>query len=200
MATEIKRKDIATLLADYMNILPPGPQTAYVPAGDNFGAEESWPMTPELEARMDPESIIGETYDTLDYTLKELDREHPEWYNAILAIFLHPEAGHSDLEFLRRQNPKSTTLACADEGINWMADFINEEDIFVRRASVSDTSRTEQHMEHKYDEVAAAFVRYRESGVKPSDAIQNLILKYEKEFGKNKIRDIVKERVPSEWR
>jgi hypothetical protein len=200
MADEIKRKDITILLADYMNILPPGPQTAYVPAGDNFGAEESWPMTPELEARMEPNSIIGETYATLEYALSELDKEHPEWYNGVLSVFLHPEAGHSDIEFLRRQNPKNTTLLCADEGVNWLADFINDEDIFVRRASVSDTSRSEQHMEHKYDEVAAAFVRYRESGVKPSDALKNLFLKYEKDFGETRIRAIVKERVPSEWR
>jgi hypothetical protein len=200
MADEIKRKDITILLADYMNILPPGPQTAYVPAGDNFGAEESWPMTPELEARMDTNSIIGETYATLEYALAELDKEHPEWYNGVLSVFLHPEAGHSDIEFLRRQNPKNITLLCADEGVNWLADFINDEDIFVRRASVSDTSRSEQHMEHKYDEVAAAFIRYRESGVKASDALKNLFLKYSKDFGETRIRTIVKERVPSDWR
>jgi len=200
MASEIKRKDIATLLADYMNILPPGPQTAYVPAGDNFGAEESWPMTPELEARMDSNSVIGETYATLEYALSELDREHPEWYNGILSVFMHPEAGHSDLEFLRRQNPKNTILLCADEGITWLADFINDEDIFVRRASVADTTHTEALMEDKYNEVAAAFVRYRESGIAPADAHRNLFLKYEKDFGEKRIRTIVKERVPSEWR
>ena len=194
MASKAKRKDIATLLADYMNILPPGPQSAYVPAGDNFGAEESWPITAELERRMEEGSLIGETYAILDATLKILDKEHPEWYNGVLAVFLHPEAGHSDLEFLRRQNPANTTLLCADAGVNWLADHIDEANVFVRRAAVSDTTKREQEMQHKNDEVAAAYGRYIESGLEHKDAINNVALKYEKEYTKRQIRDLVKER------
>lgn len=191
MATKGKRRDIQTLLADYMNILPPGPQTAYVPALDNFSAEESWPVTPELEARMDPKSIIGETYDILNYALRELDQEHPEWYNGILAVFLHPEAGHSDFDFYEH-----TMMGhCAAEGVNWLAEFINDEDIFVRRSSVANTSHTEILMEDKLAEVAAAYERYIESGLSVQDAIENVALKYEKEFDKKRIKDLVKERV-----
>lgn len=190
-----KAKDIQILLADYMNILPPGPQTAYVPAGDAFGAEESWPITPELERRMDDVSLIGETYQELDDALVELNRQEPVLYNAILQIFLHPEAGHSDLEFIRRQNPESTLLACADEGLEWLGEYMNDERIFVRRAAVADSTKREQEMEHKHEELAAVYMRYIESGIKHSEAIKNLAVKYEKDYTKQHIRRIIKERV-----
>lgn len=190
------------LLRDYMNILPAGPQEAYVPTGDVGGMEESWPITATLERRMNRKSEEGETYAKLDRVLSKLDRVAPREYNAILAIYLHPEAGHSDLEFIRRQGALSgdselcDLVALADKGIEWLATELADETLYVKFPTNAPGPMPGTAMEEKHDELVATFKRYMDQGIKFSQALKHAAMN--QGYHKEHARKVIKARLDDE--
>ncbi len=190
------------LLRDYMNILPAGPQEAYVPTGDMGGMEEAWPITATLERRMNPKSEEGETYAKLDRALSELDRVAPRLYNAVLAVYLHPEAGHSDLEFLRRQGAVSgdselcDLVARVDKAIDWIATQLEDETLYVKFPNNAPGPMQGTAMDEKHTELYAVFKRYINQGIKFSQALKHAAMN--QGYHKEHARKVIKARLDNE--
>lgn len=202
MADAQAKQEVTLLLRDYMSILPPGPQTAYVPAGATYGDEGGWPITAELERRMDKGTLTGDTYALLDDALVELNKDEPELYNAILAVYLHPEAGHSDLDFIKRQAMHHKGIAGqvlaerVDKGIEWLANYLQNHDLYVRWPQTAPVQGASIDMSERHSELFAVYKRNRSSGQKHSQAVTNAALKCD--YSRRRAQDIIKTRQDEE--
>lgn len=202
MADAQAKQEVTLLLRDYMNILPPGPQTAYVPAGTTYGDEGGWPITPELERRMDKGTLTGDTYALLDDALVELNKDEPELYNALLKVYLHPEAGHSDLDFIKRQaaahdsNSGHVLAEQVDNGIEWVANYLANSDLYVRWPQTAPLQGASTDMSERHSELYAVYKRNRASGQKHSQAVTNAALKLD--YSRRRAQDIIKGRQDDE--
>lgn len=184
MAT--KAQEITILLRDYMNFLPPGPQEAFVPVGSGGSSEESgWLITPELERRMDRKSLVGETYGWLDDSLVELDKAAPEWYAAILQLYIQDGSGHRDVDDLRikynlRQNPVlGSILDRHDLAIAWLAEHMKDKELYVRWPQKAPGPQPGQDMDERHTALFAVFLRYIEDGLPYRQSVRNAALKCE---------------------
>jgi hypothetical protein len=181
--SNIREQEIIVLLRDYMNILPSGPQEAYVPLGSGGGLEDSWPLTAESIIRMDSTNYIGETYVKLDQALKQLESEYPKQYEAILRIYLHEGAGHRDVDFLRQKALATGNrvtvklLEDHDAAIATLADYLSEEELWVRWPQKAPGPRPAQNMAEQHDQLYAIFMRYIDDGVPYRQSIKNAAFK-----------------------
>lgn len=185
-----KKQDVKILLKDYMNFLPPGPQSAFVPVGAATGGlvTSDWPITPEAEKRMDKTSLVGETYDLLEKALVRLDDEYPLEYNAVLRVYLREEAGHRDEDFLRSKiavasNNLVELLFDAECGVDHLVEYLKDEDLYVRYAQKAAGPRPGQNMEDKHGELFAIFMRYYDD-LPYRQALTNATFKMQDETGK----------------
>lgn len=182
-----KRQEIIILLRDYMNILPPGPQEAFVPlGGGGSSADSGWLITPELERRMDKNSLVGETYDLLDSALRKLDKEHPEWYGAIVQLYLQDGSGHRDVDDLRIKmgtkadtHPITVLVGHHDDAIDWLAETLDDEDLYVRWPQKAPGPQPGQNMDERHTALFAVFLRYIEDGIPYRQSVRNAALKCE---------------------
>jgi hypothetical protein len=167
--SDIREQEIIVLLRDYMNILPSGPQEAYVPLGTG-GSEDSWPLTAESQVRMDIHNPIGETYAYLDDALGKLP---PDQYAAMLVFYLHDGAGHRDVDDARNKalangNPDLVLLLEKhDDAIRNLAKMLDDADLWVRRPQKAPGPKPSQNMEDRHDELFAIFLRYMEDDKLP---------------------------------
>jgi hypothetical protein len=181
--SNMREQEIIVLLRDYMNILPSGPQEAFVPLGSGGGLEDSWPLTAESIIRMDSTNYIGETYVKLDAALARLEREYPMQYEALLKTYLHEGAGHRDVDFLRQRalvngNPKIIQLLeLHDDAITTLADYLSEDDLWVRWPQKAPGPRPAQNMDERHDQLYAIFLRYIEEGIPYRQSIKNAAFK-----------------------
>jgi hypothetical protein len=179
----MREQEIIVLLRDYMNILPSGPQEAYVPLGSGGWLEDSWPLTAESIIRMDDTNYIGETYVKLDDALKQLEREHPKQYEALLRTYLHEGAGHRDVDFLRQRalangNPVIVKLLEQhDAAITTLAEYLADDDLWVRWPQKAPGPRPAQNMDERHDQLYAIFLRYIEEGIPYRQSIKNAAFK-----------------------
>ncbi len=168
--SKIREQEIIVLLRDYMNILPSGPQEAYVPLGSGGGLEDSWPLTAESQVRMDRNNPIGETYAYLDNALGQLPADE---YAAMLTLYLHEGAGHRDVDDIRRKalvngNPELVLLIEKhDAAITRLAAILDSADLWVRRPQKAPGPKPSQNMEDRHDELFAIFLRYMEDDKLP---------------------------------
>lgn len=195
MDREVKKKEITILLQDYLNFLPSGSQEAYVPAGDSGEEGSGMPLTTEMFARMNPNSLVGSTYKLLDKALAILKYREPHLYHSIYYIYLVDGTGHSDIEFMRHRKTYLMDIAKHDLAIDYLAEYLIDSDLFVRRPekSVPIKSRRED-MEDKHAELVSVYVRYREEGLKHFQAIKNAALKCD--YHVEHARKIIKNKEP----
>lgn len=186
MAAAGKRQEIIILLRDYMNILPPGPQEAFVPLAGGSSNESGWLITPELELRMNRGSLVGETYDILERSLRKLDSEHPVWYGAIVQLYLQDGSGHRDVDDLRikvgdkgNSHPVVRLLASHDDAINWLAEDLSDEDLYVRWPQKAPGPQPGQNMDERHTALFAVFLRYVEDGIPYRQSVRNAAFKCE---------------------
>jgi hypothetical protein len=181
-----KKQEIIILLRDYMNILPPGPQEAFVPLAGGSSNESGWLITPELELRMDRGSLVGETYDILDTALRELDRQSPEWYGAIVQLYLQDGSGHRDVDDLRikvgdkdNSHPVVSLIHKHDAAIAWLAKELADEDLYVRWPQKAPGPQPGQNMDERHTALFAVFLRYIEDGIPYRQSVRNAAFKCE---------------------
>lgn len=184
--TNTKERQVRLLLADYMNYLPSGPQEAYIPVGSG-GSVDAWPITAELERRMDKTSLVGETYHNLDQALVLLDIMEPDLYNAILAIYLREDSGHRDLDHLTKMAGTSESIHDLVErenrAVKKLVSFLDNVDLYVRSPHKSSGPRPGQNMQEKHDELFAIYQRNVEDGLAHGKAISNAVFKMVDEHG-----------------
>lgn len=181
-----KKQEIIILLRDYMNFLPPGPQEAFVPVGSGGSSEESgWLITPELERRMDRNTDVGETYGWLDDALKVLDRVQPEWYAAILQLYIQDGCGHRDVDDLRikydirRNKVLASLLDRHDLAVAWLAEELKDKELYVRWPQKAPGPQPGQNMDERHSALFAVFLRYKEDGLPYRQSVRNAALKCE---------------------
>lgn len=165
MASENRLQEVKILLRDYMNFLPSGPQEAFVPVGTAMSRpEESWPLTPEAEKRMDEGTETGETYGRLNAALKLLNEWSPLHFNVISSMYLREEAGHRDEDFIRAKVGRSDSaynlIKAHDEAIAWLAEHLDDASLYVRWPQKATGPRPGQDMSERHDELFAIFSRY----------------------------------------
>lgn len=180
------KQAVVVLLRDYMNILPPGPQEAFVPlAGSGSSEESGWLITPELERRMDGNTLVGETYEFLDDALRRLDREHPRLYSALVQLYLHDGSGHRDVDDLRikangrTDNSIGQLVIRHDAAIDILAEYLADTDLYVRWPQKAPGPRPGQNMNERHNALFAVFLRYIEDGVSYRQSVRNAALKCE---------------------
>lgn len=181
-----KKQEIIVLLRDYMNILPPGPQEAYVPLAGGSSNESGWLITPELELRMNRGSLVGATYDSLDNALRKLDREQPQWYGAIVQLYLQDGSGHRDVDDIRikigdkdNTHPLVTLISSHDDAIDWLAEELANEDLYVRWPQKAPGPQPGQNMDERHTALFAVFLRYIEDGIPYRQSVRNAAFKCE---------------------
>lgn len=161
-----REREIKILLADYMNFLPPGPQEAFVPTGAATGGmiESDWPITPELEKRMDRTTLVGETYGYLDDALRALNETEPDLYNAIYHMYLQEESGHRDEDKIILNSATSEGakwfLFKLDKALEWLAEYLQDKELYVRWPQKAAGPKPGQNMKERHDELFAIFGRY----------------------------------------
>lgn len=181
-----KHQEIVILLRDYMNILPPGPQEAYVPLGGGGSNDTGWLITPELELRMNKKSLVGGTYSRLDASLRRLDKEHPVGYGAIVQLYLQDGSGHRDVDDLRikmgskpADHPIAKLVEAHDEAIKWLAEDLAEEDLFVRWPQKAPGPQPGQDMGERHKTLFLVFLQNIEQGVPYRQSVRNAAFKCE---------------------
>jgi hypothetical protein len=181
-----KKQEIIILLRDFMNILPPGPQEAFVPLGGGSSNESGWLITPELELRMNKNTLVGETYDVLQGALRKLDKEEPEWYGAIVQLYLQDGSGHRDVDDIRikagskgEAHPLANLLYCHDNAISWLAEELENEDLYVRWPQKAPGPQPGQNMDERHTALFAVFLRYIEDGIPYRQSVRNAAFKCE---------------------
>src|SRR5215213_4776560 len=181
-----KKQEIVILLRDYMNILPPGPQEAYVPLGGGGSNESGWLITPELELRMNKGTLVGDTYAKLDDALIKLDREHPVWYGAIVQLYLQDGSGHRDVDDLRikmggksEDHPISMLVATHDAAIEWLSEELKNSDLFVRWPQKAPGPQPAQDMGERHATLFLVFLQNIEQGVPYRQSVRNAAFKCE---------------------
>lgn len=179
----LKEQEIVLLLADYMNILPSGPQEAFVPIGTGIGTNPGWPLSPESVERLDTRTELGYTYKKLDEALIELEDNYPNLYYAILQCYLHEGAGHRDVDHWRNKavasgSPQLTGLVERhDKAIVLLAEYLDDERLYIRWPQKAPGPKPSQNMEEKHDELFAVFLRYIEAGTPYRQSIKNATFK-----------------------
>lgn len=198
MSLDSRKLEIKILLQDYMNFLPPGPQEAFVPVGDSGGFEDSFPITTELEKRMDRTSLVGDTYDKLDKALVWLDKNYPELYNILLEYYLHPESGHSDVDSLLVKNTSRdyiwNKMLKHEMALTRLAKYMEDEDLYVRRPEKAAGRVGRTKMEENHEELYEVFLRYKDNdNLKFSQAVKNAAFKCD--YTTDHARRIIKNRL-----
>ncbi len=188
MANSNKKNEIRILLRDYMNFLPPGPQDPFVPVGTMGNlSESSWPLSAEAVKRMDKKSLVGSTYDILERSLIRLDDEYPNLYEAILVTYLRDEAGHRDDDWLASLSGTSQVALGLhnriEEGLDVLADWLYNEDLYVRWPQKAAGPKPGQNMEDKHNELYALYLRFRKDGQPYRTALTNSVFKLQDEKG-----------------
>ena len=193
-----RRVEIILLLRDYMNFLPPGPQEAYVPVGMGISNESDWPLTAEALKRLDRTTLVGDTYYKLDRALRRLDREHPRLYHAMLDIYLREEAGHRDLDHIKRVAKSGLAQAVNllerhDEAIDKLIEYLRNVDLYVRFPHKATGPKPGQNMEEKHDQLFAIFMRaYDEDDVPYRQALTYAVFKMDDYYSKRHADRIIK--------
>lgn len=188
MTNNNKKNEIRILLRDYMNFLPPGPQDPFVPVGSMGNlSESSWPLSAEAVKRMDRSSLVGSTYDILNINLVRLDKEYPKLYEALLVVYLRDEAGHRDDDNLAKLSGKSASAlelhGRVEAGLDKLADWMYNEDLYVRWPQKAAGPKPGQNMEEKHEELYALFKRFRKDGQPYRTALTNSVFKMQDEKG-----------------
>lgn len=179
----LREQEIMLLLRDYMNILPPGPQEAFVPIGSGVGTNNGWPLSDESIERLDEGTEVGYTYKLLDKALICLEDEYPNLYSAILQSYLHEGAGHRDVDHWRNKilttgSPALTDLVERhDKAIILLAEYLQNDRLYVRWPQKAPGPKPSQNMEERHDELFAIFLRNIDSGTPYRQSIKNATFK-----------------------
>lgn len=198
-----KEYGIVMLLRDYMNFLPSGQQEAFVPAVSAFGNSGNWPVTVELEKRMDTSSMVGETYAHLDSALNRLAREEPILYNALLVIYLREEAGHRDLDKIKAVAAEGNLDAARlvsdhNQAITKLARMLDEQDLYIRMPHKATGPRPGQDMVEMHNELFAVFWRDYEHGegnLPYRKALANSVLRMDNYYTRRHADRIIKKKL-----
>jgi broad specificity phosphatase PhoE len=183
--------EVTQLLQDWLNFLPPADT-------GNF-------LTEEMMWRWDKGSLVGESYDLLERALKRLEREDPEAHSAISRAYLDDEMGHSEVDFWRRNallQPEERSSGATDwrllviahnRGIRLLGSYLHNFELYVRWPSKAAVDRRRGlKMEERHDELVEVYKRYKDEGLKHSQALKNAAFKCE--YTVQHARVIIKER------
>lgn len=189
-----KKKEIVILLRDYLNFLPSGNQEAYVSTDGTMG-ESDMPLTKEMFARMNRNTLVGDTYYLLDWALRLLREDHPSLYHNLYYTYLVDGVGHSDIEFMRKKSTYLLSVARHDIAIEYLAEYLSDSNLYVRRPEKMTTAvHKNEDMKSKHEELVALYVRYREDGIKHYQALKNAAFKCE--YNVDHARTIIKNNQP----
>lgn len=190
MASDNRKQEIKILLRDWANFLPSGPQEAFVPVGTAMTRpEESWPLTPEGERRMNPKTYVGETYQKLNSALNRLKEHDQRQFNVVAGMYLVEEAGHRDEDFIRANTGTSNEalriIMLHDAAIDWLADHLDEADLYVRWPQKATGPRPGQDMGERHEELFSIFSRsFFEQKLPYRQALTNAVFKMVDNDGK----------------
>lgn len=176
-ARRMTRK-VKILLEDWEDALPPSGSGSLAVVGDG-GYESSFPVSAEGLRRLDPKTLVGETYSLLDGALKRLSREHPHLYSAIYTLYLSGDCGHSDADFVRERRVAFGDLGFRhDMALLVLSRYLlpYEDRLYVRYPSVRATDRAYEPIEDRHHELFAVYRRLIKSGFSHDDALENAIL------------------------
>lgn len=183
----ITKREVRILLADYMNFLPPGPQDAFVSIVGGGGIETPWPITAELEKRMDKNSLVGSTYHILDRALNKLADSSPVLYSVLLRVYLREDSGHRDLDHIKKNSGTSygamNLVAYEDAAIQKLVEYIDKIDMYVRMPQKAAGPRPGQNMEEKHNELFAIYTRNIDDGLPHGQALSNAVFKMTDDVG-----------------
>ncbi len=161
-----------------MNIIPPGPQEAFVPIGASGSNEAGWPLSAESEERINPNTEAYHNYRILDEALTRLDNEFPLLYSAIMQAYLHPEAGHSDVDVWWRRNalissdPRWNDLVKRhDVAITQLAKYLLDSKLYVEFPRKATGPKPGTDMAERHKELFATYERYRDQGLNYRQAV-----------------------------
>lgn len=170
-------RDIQVLLRDYNDYLPAGSgvaQEAVPYVGGGGFTSHGWPLTPEALRRMDPRTLIGETYMLLDAALRVLSKRHPDLYLALYFCYMRDDVGHSDVDWMRTRPLYRELVKKHDEAIKVLSRYLEpvRDRLYVRYPRIHAVKDRYQTTKERNEELYAVYLRYRREGMKHSKAVE----------------------------